>query len=982
MKKNVFAALALALLAALPALAQGLPTGTLNGRVTDADGAVLAGVTVTASSDALQGTRSVTTGASGDYNIPLLPPGEYTVTFELEGFDTGQRTVRMAAAQTTSLSHELTIGALTETITATGSLETISTQPQVATTFTKEVVESLPMERNVREVVLLTPGAAATGPSNQGTNPAIVISGAQSYENLFLVNGVVINENLRGQPFNLFIEDAIEETTTSTAGISAEYGRFAGGVVNTITKSGGNDFHGSLRAALTNQDWVSKTPLTTVRTDKVNQRYEGTLGGRIVRDKLWFFLAGRDFEDLRTSQTTLTNVPFDAGTEQQRYEGKLTLSPFQGHRAVATYLEIAEDELGNFFGNILDTRSINNRSLPQELLALNYTGVWTANFFTEAQYSERNFTFENSGSKFTDIINGTLVVDGPSGRRYWSPTFCGVCLPEERNNENLLLKASYFLSSEAAGSHELIAGYDSFNDIRQADNHQSGSDYRIITTGTIVQGTNVFPVLTSGNANTYIQWNPIAITSRGTDFQTESLFLNDRWRLNDKLSFNIGVRYDSNDGKNSQGQTTASDSKITPRLSATYDLKGDGDWIFNASYGEYVATIANNQADATSAAGNPATFQFFYRGPSINTVAGAPLVPTDAALATIFAWFDSVGGTANTNNLALLRAVDIPGGTTRIAGGSIESPSTTEISVGFSKLLGSRGQVRADYVRRDGKDFYFDRRDRSTGRVITGTGASADLSLIENNDSLLERTYDGLHTQFRYRFGNRVDIGGNYTYSKTEGNVDGETFANGPVRASVGNYPEYKEERWNNPGGYLGSDQRHRAGIYGVFSLLRSDRQNLSVSLLQRYATGTPFGAIGTVASRNFVTNPGYATPPASVTYFFTSRDAFRTDDITSTDLSVNYSFFMNAFGQQFELFLQPEVLNVFDEQGVIFVDTTVGTVLSAGTLGAGLQAFNPFTTTPVEGVHWRRGPNFGKATNATNFQTPRTYRVSLGFRF
>ena len=79
---------------------------------------------------------------------------------------------------------------------------------------------------------------------------------------------------------------------------------------------------------------------------------------------------------------------------------------------------------------------------------------------------------------------------------------------------------------------------------------------------------------------------------------------------------------------------------------------------------------------------------------------------------------------------------------------------------------------------------------------------------------------------------------------------------------------------------------------------------------------------------------------------------------------------------------MQPEVLNVFDEQGVIFVNTTVGTVLTAGALGAGLQGFNPFTTTPVEGVHWRRGPNFGKATNATNFQTPRTYRLSLGFRF
>jgi outer membrane receptor protein involved in Fe transport len=975
MKKIVLSALALAFLATLPGLAQGLPTGTLNGRVTDSDGAVLPGVTVTASSPALQGTRSATTGESGDYNIPLLPPGDYTVTFEIEGFATAERTVRMAAAQTTSLNHELTVDKVSEVITVTGSLETISAQPQVATTFTKQVVEALPMERNIRETVLLAPGVSATGP---GQN--IVISGAQSHENLFLVNGVVINENLRGQPFNLFIEDAIEETTTTTAGISAEYGRFAGGVVNTITKSGGNDFHGSLRTAFTNQDWQSKTPLTTTLTDKVNRRYEGTLGGRILRDKLWFFLAGRDFEDLRTAQTSLTRVDFAAGTEERRYEGKLTFAPFQGHRVVGSYIEIENSDLGNFFGTILDTRSINDRTLPQDLTAVNYTGVWSANFFTEAQYSERNFTFENSGSRFTDRIFGTLLVDGPTGRRYWSPTFCGVCRPEERNNENTLLKASYFLSSEALGSHELIAGYDSFSDIRAADNHQSGSDFRIITSNTVIRGTEVFPVFTSGNTSTFIQWNPIFVSSKGTDFQTDSLFVNDRWRLNDKLSFNIGVRYDSNDGKNSQGETTASDSKISPRLSATFDPKGDGSWIFNASYGEYVAALAGTQGDATSAGGNPATIQFFYRGPSINTNPAGPFVTSDVALATIFNWFDSIGG-VNTTDSTLIRLISIPGGNTLIRGGSLESPSTTEFSVGLSKALGTRGQVRADYVRRDGKDFYLDRLDLSTGRV-TVNNRLADLSIIENNDSLLERSYDGLHTQFRYRFSDRLDLGGGYTWSRTEGNVDGETAASGPVRSAVANFPEYKDPRWNNPAGYLASDQRHRGGFYGVFKVLRGERQNLSVSLLQSYASGTPYAAAGAVASRNFVTNPGYVTPPSTVTYFFTKRDAFRTDDITSTNLSLNYSFFWNAFGQQLEVFLQPEALNVFNEHGVIATAGFDTTVIDATVANSGLQPFNPFTTTPVEGVHWRRGPNFGKPTRDTNFQTPRTYRFSVGFRF
>ncbi len=84
---------------------------------------------------------------------------------------------------------------------------------------------------------------------------AITISGAQSYENLYMVNGATIVHNLVGTPYDLFIEDAIQETTTITSSVSAEFGRFTGGVVNAITKSGGNAFSGSFRTTLTNDDW-------------------------------------------------------------------------------------------------------------------------------------------------------------------------------------------------------------------------------------------------------------------------------------------------------------------------------------------------------------------------------------------------------------------------------------------------------------------------------------------------------------------------------------------------------------------------------------------------------------------------------------------------------------------------------------------------------------------------------------------------------
>lgn len=963
-----------ALLLALPALSQGIPNGVLSGRVTAQDGSALPGVLVTVTSPALQGSRTATTSESGEYNIPLLPPGEYQLTYELEGFLSPQQSVKISAAQTTRVDAEMAQATVSEEIVVTGTYETISTAATAATTYEKEFIEQLPMERNVRETVLLTPGASASGPGTTARNGGISIAGSQSYENLFLVNGVVITENLRGQPFNLFIEDAIEETTTSVSSVSAEYGRFSGGVVNTITKTGGNELHGTFRDSLTNQDWESPTPLTLQQTDKVNNRYEATLGGWIWKDKIWYFLAGRDFEQLTTGQTSRTFVGFDVGVDQQRYEGKLTLSPFSGQRLTASYIKIDELELGNFFGTILDTRSVNDRTLPQELTAYNYSGVVTENFFVEAQYSERQFTFENSGSRFTDRINGTLLVDTVTGDRWWSPTFCGVCRPEERDNENLLAKASWFLPTDSIGSHDISFGYDTFTDIRAADNHQSGSDYRVLISSTIIKNGQLFPQLISGNASTFIQWNPILQSSLGTDFVTNSYYVNDRWRLNDNLSFNVGVRYDENDGEDASHQKVANDSKISPRLAATWDPKANGNWVFNASYGEYVAAIASTQANGTAQGGNPATITWFYRGPSINADPNGALIGPEAALNQIFTWFDSQGGTNNTSNL---RSVNIPGATVRIIG-SLDSPSTTEYVLGAAKRLGSKGIFRADYVHREGHDFYVNRTDLSTGSTTTPSGQRANVTFIENEDSLLERVYDGLHTQFQLRPSDRLFFGGNYTWSHSRGNFDGETAANGPVASAILSFPEYKDLAWNNPRGDLGIDQRHRARLWAVYNILTGSKHTLNVSLLQNYASGVPYGAVGAVDTRPFVTNPGYAIPPANVGYFFTNRDAFHTDDITATDLSFNYGFNFSTFGKEVEIYVEPEVLNVFDEHGVGFVNQAV---LDA-TNTTGLQKFNPFTTQPIEGVHWRRGANFGKPTNELHYQQPRTYRLSLGFRF
>src|SRR5439155_4851952 len=295
-------------------------------------------------------------------------------------------------------------------------------------------------------------------------------------------------------------------------------------------------------------------------TDKMIYTQEATLGGPIVKDRLWFFGAGRMTGKRVTAGTTFaTNLNFDDTRNQKRGEGKLTWALKGNHTFKGAYTKISDTENGNFFGNIMDFDSLVNRATPQDLLSTNYTGIISPKFFVEGQYSRRRFTFIGSGSEFTDLVKGTLLRDRSRGNaRYNSPTFCGVCDPERRDNQNVTAKATYFASTGSAGSHNVVFGFDLFDDKRLANNHQSGSDYRIFTTSSIIQpdGT-ILPVLDNSS---FIRWTPIFVSSVGNRFRTYSGFANDAWTFNKHVSFNVGVRYDKNSGVDSQGRVVVKDA--------------------------------------------------------------------------------------------------------------------------------------------------------------------------------------------------------------------------------------------------------------------------------------------------------------------------------------------------------------------------------------------------------------------------------------
>jgi hypothetical protein len=970
------------------AWAQTTPTGTVSGRVTDPDGLALPGVTVTVTSPSLQGSRTATTSENGDYIIPFLPAGDYLVVAELQGFQAPEHRIRIQVAATVPLDVQMKLAGVTETVTVEGSQAAADFTPTatVASSYRSELIDTLPVSREITGAVLLAPGTTSSGPGGN-----ITFSGALSYEGLFMLNGVVLNETLRNQARPLYVEDAIEEVKTSTGTISAEFGRFSGGVANTITKSGGNTFSGSFRTTVRNDSWRELTPYEEDNDiEPVNDAvptYEATFGGPILRNKLWFFSAARLEKSSEVQTTRYTNLQYEEGQDDKRYEikGTWSMTPKHGFKVAYTHRNL--DLPNNSFDVIMDLDSLYTSRNEDRLVSANYTGVVTSNFFVEGQFSQRIYRILGSGSQYTDLVKGTMILDRSRGNARWnSPTFCAVCGPggaqteEERNNQNIIAKGSYYWSTNKTGAHTMVFGFDTFEDTRKNDNWQSGSAYRLYATNTIFRdgGTKLYPVIQPGTSPTqasaaYIMWNPIFASSVGSALRTYSGFFNDSWRWSDHWTFNLGVRWDRTDAKDQAGKRVSKDDAFSPRLAATWDLQGNGNWIVNTGVARYAMGVNSGIADLGSGAGRSSTFRYVYMGPAINTDMNTPNpISTADALTAVFNWFNANGGTDRP-----LRDAPTYAGVNRVIGDGLVTPSAYEYTVGVAKRLGSKGSMRVDGIFRQYRDFFAEQKDLTTGRVADPRGTPYDLGVVVNTN-VVERDYKALQAQVQYRFTPDLNLGGNYTLSNAFGNFNGETESSGADTADALNYPEYRRREWNYPVGDLAIDQRHKLRLWANYGLRMGAAGRLDFGLLENVTSGDPQSIDAAVAVRNYVTNPGYLTPPATVTYYFGERGGYATDTIVSTDLSINWILPVKVLGPKSQFFLRFIVDNLFNQAAVDGPNDTVNT----NNTDSRLQPFNPFTETPVEGVHYALGPDYGKAISASGWQVPRQFQISGGFRF
>ncbi len=281
------------------AFAQSASTGALAGTVTDPSGAVVPGATIRVVNTATGDTHTFLSQSNGSYLAPFLPPGTYRVEASKNGFSTVSFAgVNVAVAETRTLNVKLQVGQVAQSVTVTTEAQLLQTQDQALGHVTDErMVEGLPLvTRNYTQILSLSP-SVSSDVNNAGSigvgNATISSHGAVTNDNNFQMNGVGVSDLENGTAIPIPNPDAIQEFKVQTGQYDASFGRNAGANVDVITKGGGNEFHGDVFEFLRNDDFNANdfflNQAGRPRAELKQNQFGGVLGGRIIRDKLFFF---------------------------------------------------------------------------------------------------------------------------------------------------------------------------------------------------------------------------------------------------------------------------------------------------------------------------------------------------------------------------------------------------------------------------------------------------------------------------------------------------------------------------------------------------------------------------------------------------------------------------------------------------------------------------------------------------------------------
>ncbi|MBD3869462.1 MAG: TonB-dependent receptor [Acidobacteria bacterium] len=966
LRKALLAGLLLLLVPSL-VLAQADLTGRVSGTVTDEEGNGIAGARIELISPAMQGDRVLKTDDNGKYLVGLLPVGAYAMTISAPNMQSLTYSFRVQVGQTQPLDVTLKAGEeLVEEVTVYGTATALETTT-VGENFSYDTaVEGLPVQnRNIEAVASLAPNVGF-GP----TPGTLAISGAPSFDTVVLLDGAEISDPYFGSAPTVFLTDAIEEVQVMTSGVSARYGRFQGGVINAITKSGGNTFDGTIRAEFDNEDWDSTTPFDETTTDELNKVYQGTVGGYIMKDRLWFFGGMRYIPDTATSGTTRgTSEAYVTNSSEDRWQLKLRGAINPNHIVELSHLDKTRDITGRAGLPAYDLfAATGTRADPQETTTLSYQGVVTSSMFVEFLYTEKSVSIQSGG----DPANGdpflyagnALPGWGLFHNHWWDFNDASV-----RDNETYGLSATQVLSAGDWGDHTLEYGVQFVESTTGGENRQSSTGYNLLFYdiaagfyGVDMSGPEpTFSMETFfGNYN-QIAYRWDALPLGGTQaVESAAIFLQDTWQI-DKWRFDVGLRYDDWSGSGPLPTMDLSFTSFVPRLGVTYNI--DDNWQLQATFGQYSSrfndSVAGNVTGVSSA-------------PRIETIyTGAPM--------TGLSYDDLQNVLRDDANWGFTSAVYDPSQPTVLLADGIEAPTASDFNLSVKRALPrNSGSFTLTYSRRDfnnllddfvGDNGTVDVFDPNNPGDLIGT---FDLSLWDNSD-VATREYEAVTATWDFRPGVRWNIGGNYTYSQTRGNYEGEGRNTPSSGSRIGDYERSYPFEAAVPYGFLDEDLTHRFISWGNYRFDFDKAGGLNLGAIFKYQSGDVWSRTASVPLNN---DPDYISDIGNYTHYFDGRGNNRFNGSWRLDFSARYTF--PIFREDVSGWLKIDALNVLDQDEL----TSYGTTGFADDNGAGTLAWNPSGSCGPGDSPSVDCSSFGRISSQGNYQTPRTMLLTLGVQF
>ena len=673
---------ALLLIVSWPAMAQ-IEQGRVNGTVFDGQGGVIPGVTVTARSSALIGFQTSITESDGRYRFPSLPPGGYTLVFELAGFQSVIReNVTVTTGNTMTADVQLQLANLAETVTVTGQSAVVDmSTTKVGTELSAEKLASIPSATDMWAVIGQSQGVRMTGFDVGGSHKSQAL-GYEAFgvrESRQLIDGVDMSIGNYPDYF------ANEEIAVSAAGADVEVGT-AGASVQLTIKSGGNQLHGLENMTYEGEKFVgnnlSETTAAKGYTGNPNLLFwEGhwDVGGPIRKDRLWFYTAYNHFHIDRQ----VSGIPRAVATDLGVFDATTTKATFKAtpHNTLVGMFQWGKKQKPlRGLSTLVPPESILAQDSPYWAWKVEWQRVWTNRVFSSVRYAQFGFDWPMAPAVDAFIRPPrTDTVTGQQSGAGWD------AFSNQPYRPQVFATTSYYLPSRI-GSHDLKSGFEYDLSVHRFAINGNSGPIQYLDAGGRPDRIQVVDVGRNGNLGK--SWT-------GADDRDLRIagYLQDRWAPASRLSLQLGLRYEFQNPHFEAGkrdpifsdlfpaQTTTASSLLTrhswaPRLGLNYDVSGTGSTILKMYYGQFFTFIDDALASVNPGGANYRTYRF-------NDLNGNGVYDGPAELGTLLA---SRGGVSTTveDQFAL--------------------PSTRELSGSVEHQFWGESSLRFGYVRKIGRD--------------------------------------------------------------------------------------------------------------------------------------------------------------------------------------------------------------------------------------------------------------------------------------